>query len=225
MQIDIVTIFPEMFQGPLTESKVKRAQEGNYVSINFINPRDFTTDKHNSVDDRPYGGGAGMLMKAEPIVAAGNSVKTEKSYVILLAPQGSAFNQAIAQDLSEKEHLIFICGHYEGIDDRVRELLVDQEISIGDFVLTNGNLATMLITDAVVRLIPGVLGCDQSAEDESFSNGLLEYPQFTRPESFNGLTVPDVLLSGNHQKIAEWRHEQSLIRTKKNRPDLLNNLA
>ncbi|MCJ8331614.1 MAG: tRNA (guanosine(37)-N1)-methyltransferase TrmD [Lentisphaeria bacterium] len=225
MQIDIVTIFPEMFQGPFTESIVKRAQEGNYVSINFINPRDFTTDKHNSVDDRPYGGGAGMLMKAEPIVAAVNSVKTEKSYVILLAPQGSAFNQAIAQDLSEKEHLIFICGHYEGIDDRVRELLVDQEISIGDFVLTNGNLATMLITDAVVRLIPGVLGCDQSAEDESFSNGLLEYPQFTRPESFNGLTVPDVLLSGNHQKIAEWRHEQSLIRTKKNRPDLLNNLA
>lgn len=222
LRLDIITLFPEIFFGPFEASIVKRAREKKLVEINVIDLRDFTTDKHRSVDDRPYGGGPGMIMTPEPLIKAVESVKTSESKVLLMAPQGEVFKQKTASELQSESHLIFICGHYEGIDDRVRQAVVDRVFSIGDYVLSNGNLAAMVISDAIIRLLPGALGCQQSAETESFcEEGLLEYPQFTRPEVFKGMAVPEVLLSGNHKKIEEWRKEQSLVLTKRKRPDLL----
>lgn len=221
MRIDIVTIFPGMFSGPFNESIIKRAQERNLVDIRLINIRDFTHDRHRTVDDRPYGGGAGMVMKPEPIFAAVESVRTDKSQVILLTPQGRQFSQSQAKTLTGHTHLILVCGHYEGVDERVRTALVDDEISIGDYILTNGNLPAMVVADAVIRLLPGVLGCEASSVDESYSEGLLEYPQYTRPDTFRGMDVPAVLMSGNHQEIERWRHEQAVARTRERRPDLL----
>ena len=220
LKIEIITLFPEVF-APFDYSIVKRAREKGLVEINVVNLRDFTTDKHRTVDDRPYGGGPGMVMRPEPLFKAVESLRTPESKVILMAPQGEVFKQKTACELKDESHLIFICGHYEGIDDRVRQALVDFEISIGDFVLSNGNLAAMIVADAVIRLIPGALGCEMSAETESFSEGLLEHPQYTRPEVFRGMEVPEVLLSGNHEKIEEWRKQKSLNLTKKKRPDLL----
>jgi tRNA (guanine37-N1)-methyltransferase len=222
LRIDIISLFPEIFFGPFNASIVKRAREKGLVDINVINPRDFTEDRHRTVDDRPYGGGPGMVMMADPLVKAVNSVKTEKSLVLLMAPQGEVFKQSIATQLKEESHLIIICGHYEGVDDRVRQTVVDREISIGDYILSSGNLAAMVVSDAVVRLLPGALGCEKSAEYESFSDSCsLEYPQYTRPEEFAGLKVPEVLISGDHKKIEDWRKEQSLALTKLKRPDLL----
>ena len=221
LTIDIVTIFPAMLSGFLGESMMKRAAEKGAVSFRLINPRDFTQDRHQSTDDRPYGGGPGMIMLAEPLFAAVESVKTPESRVILLAPQGRVFRQEVAEDLSRSRHLIFVCGHYEGVDERVRQGLATDEISIGDYVLTNGTLAAAVVVDAVVRLLPGVLGADDGTEQESFREGLLEYPQYTRPAEFRGMAVPGVLLNGNHAEIAKWRAEQAYSRTKTSRPDLL----
>jgi tRNA (guanine37-N1)-methyltransferase len=224
MKIDIVTLFPEMCRAPLSESMMKRAQENTIVDLRIHNLRDWTTDKHHVVDDAPFGGGQGMVMKPEPIFAAVEELRGEtnpKSKVILMSPAGKRFDQAMAMKLSEESHLIVICGHYEGIDHRVIEHLVDLEISIGDYVLTNGAIAAVVLVDAVVRLLPGVLGHEQSAADDSFSGGLLEGPQYTRPAEFRGWKVPGALLSGNHAEIAKWRKEQAKKRTKQNRPDLL----
>ncbi|NQZ57561.1 MAG: tRNA (guanosine(37)-N1)-methyltransferase TrmD [Lentisphaeraceae bacterium] len=221
LKLDIITIFPEIFFGPFDASIVKRARDKGLVEINVINLREFTSDKHRSVDDRPYGGGPGMVMTPEPIFKAVESVRTPDSKVLLMAPQGEVFKQKIAAELKDEQHLIFICGHFEGIDDRVRQGLVDREISIGDYILSNGNLAAMVISDAIIRLLPGALGCEQSAVLESFSEGLLEHPQYTRPLVFRDMEVPEVLLSGNHKKIEHWRHEQSLKLTKQKRPDLV----
>lgn len=221
MKIDILTLFPEICRAPLSESMMKRAQENGLVDLEIHNLRDWTTDKHHVVDDAPFGGGQGMVMKPEPIFAAVESLRTDKSFVILMTPQGKRFTQSLAGDLSKREHLIVVCGHYEGIDHRVTEHLVDLEVSIGDYVLTNGAIAAGVLVDAVVRLLPGVLGHEQSAEDDSFSSGLLEGPQYTRPAEFRGWKVPEVLLSGNHAEIAAWRKEQGMKRTKENRPDLL----
>ncbi len=224
MQVDIVTLFPDVFFGPFDESIVGRARKQGLVEINSINLRDYTKDRHRTVDDKPYGGGPGMLLKVEPLVEAVRDLKREDSLVILTSPQGQVFDQKAAFELSEKKHLIFVCGHYEGVDERVRETVIDREYSIGDYVLTSGNLAAMVITDAVVRLLPGVLGSAESEVEESHSDGLLEYPQYTRPAEFEGISVPKVLLSGNHKAIAEWRKEQSLERTKARRPDMIQKL-
>ncbi|ABB16148.1 tRNA (guanosine(37)-N1)-methyltransferase TrmD [Carboxydothermus hydrogenoformans] len=221
MKIDILTLFPEMFYGPLNSSILKKAQEKGIITINYINIRDFTTDRHHQADDKPYGGGAGMVMKVEPIIKAYEAIPKNNSFTIMLSPQGRKFNQKLARELSQKEHLIFICGHYEGIDERVRQLIVDEEISIGDYILTGGEIAAMVIIDAVARLVPGVLGDEVSAEEESFSDQLLEYPHYTRPRNFRGLEVPEVLLSGNHKKIDLWRKKQSLLNTLFRRRDLL----
>lgn len=221
MKIDIITIFPQMLDGFLGESMMKRAVANKHVEFNRIDLREFTTDRHRTTDDRPFGGGPGMIMKPEPLFKAIASCKTETSRVILMSPQGRPFTQAIAQELTGHNHLVLVCGHYEGVDERVREALVDEEISIGDYVLTNGVLAAAVICDAVVRLIPGVLGGEGAAEQESFSTGLLEFPQYTRPAEYQGMKVPDVLVSGNHEQIAAWRKEQSVARTKAKRPDLL----
>ncbi|MEP6602782.1 MAG: tRNA (guanosine(37)-N1)-methyltransferase TrmD [Spartobacteria bacterium] len=221
MRIDIVTLFPEMCRAPLGESMMKRAQENKIVDLRVHNLRNWTTDKHHVVDDAPFGGGQGMVMKPEPIFAAVESLRRENSKVVLMTPQGKQFTQSVATELSQDRHLIVICGHYEGVDHRVVEHLVDLEISIGDYVLTNGAIAAVVVVDAVVRLLPGVLGDDQSAADDSFSSGLLEGPQYTRPAEFRGWKVPDVLLSGNHAEIAAWRKEQAKKRTRTNRPDLL----
>jgi len=221
LEIDVITIFPRVLDGFLGESMMKRAEKMGAVSFHAIDLRDFTTDRHRTTDDRPYGGGPGMVMKCEPLFKAVASVKKPASRVILMSPSGRTFNQAIARELSTSEHLIFICGHYEGIDERVREALVDEELSIGDYVLTNGVLPAAVVIDALVRLIPGVLGGEGAADQESFSHGLLEYPHYTRPEEFEGRRVPDVLLSGDHAAIAKWRDEQSRIRTSARRPDLL----
>lgn len=225
LKIDVVTIFPQMLNGFLQESMMKRASAAGLVEFNVINPRDFTTDKHNTTDDRPFGGGPGMVMKPEPLFAAVESVKTPESRVILMCPAGKTFKQADAQRLAgSHNHLIFICGHYEGVDERVREALVDEEISIGDYVLTNGVLSATVVIDAVARLRPGVLGGgDVATEEESFSSGMLEYPQYTRPPEFRGMKVPEILFSGDHGKIAEWRREQALKRTAERRDDLLRN--
>ena len=220
LRIDVITLFPEFF-APFDHSIVKRAREKGLVEINVVNLRDFTTDKHKTVDDRPYGGGPGMVMRAEPLFKAVESLRSTESKILLMAPQGEVFKQETACELKDESHLIFICGHYEGIDDRVRQALVDKEISIGDYVLSNGNLAAMIVADSVIRLIPGALGHEMSAETESFSDGLLEYPQYTRPEVFRGMEVPEVLLSGNHERIDKWRKEKSLSLTRKKRPDLL----
>jgi len=201
---------------------LKRAQDKNIIEVNTVNFRDYAENKHNQVDDYPYGGGQGMVLKPEPVFNAMKDLKrTDKTRVILMCPQGRPFSQAIAEELSEAEHIVFICGHYEGYDERIRENLVTDEISMGDYVLTGGELPAMTMTDAIVRLIPGVLGNEQSHQDDSFSDGLLEFPQYTRPREYKGMTVPDVLLSGNHANIEKWRHEQKLIRTLHKRPDLL----
>jgi tRNA (guanine37-N1)-methyltransferase len=235
MRIDIVTLFPEICRAPLSESILKRAQEKGIVALHIHNLRDWTTDKHHIVDDAPFGGGQGMVMKPEPIFAAVEELKQktpnaqrstsnaelQKPKVILMSPAGRRFDQQLATDLSKESHLLVICGHYEGVDQRVIEHLVDLEISIGDYVLTNGAIAAVVLVDAVVRLLPGVLGHEHSAIDDSFSTGLLEGPQYTRPAEFRGWKIPEVLLSGNHAEIAKWRKEQALKRTTKNRPDLL----
>lgn len=223
MRIDIVTIFPEIAQGPLGTSIIGRAVESGRVDIRFHDLRDYTTDRHRHVDDMPYGGGPGMVMKPEPFFAAVANLKTEGARVILLTPQGRTFRQARAVELARESHLIFLCGHYEGVDHRVVEALVDEELSIGDYVLTNGTIAAAVVVDAVVRLLPGVLGDDQSAEEESFAGDgrLLEAPHYTRPADYAGMGVPPVLLSGNHGAIAEWRRERAKERTRVNRPDLL----
>jgi tRNA (guanine37-N1)-methyltransferase len=221
LKIDIVTLFPDSFFGPFAESIIARAIENGKVEINCVDLREFTNDRRKTVDDKPYGGGPGMLMKIEPLFRAVESLKNENSYVILMSPQGEPFKQKTAERLSVEKHLIIVCGHYEGVDERVRDSLIDSEISIGDYVLTSGNLPAMVVVDAVARLIPGVLGTDESSSSESFSEEcLLEYPQYTRPEEFRGMKVPEVLLSGNHGKIASWRHEESVKRTKRRRPDL-----
>ncbi len=221
MKIDILTLFPEICRAPLSESMMKRAQENGIVDLRIHNLRDWTTDKHHVVDDAPFGGGQGMVMKPEPIFAAVEMLRTQNSFVVLMTPQGKRFTQSLARDFSRCEHLIVICGHYEGIDHRVVEHFVNFEISIGDYVLTNGAIAAVVIIDAVVRLLPGVLGHEQSAADDTFSAGLLEAPQYTRPAEFRGWKVPEILLSGNHAEIAAWRREQAKKRTRENRPDLL----
>ncbi|RBA04428.1 tRNA (guanosine(37)-N1)-methyltransferase TrmD [Staphylococcus arlettae] len=222
MKIDYLTLFPEMFDGILNHSIMKRAQDKGVLQTNTVNFRDFAENKHNQVDDYPYGGGQGMVLKPEPVFNAMQAVEhTEATRVILMCPQGKPFNQALAQELSEADHLVFICGHYEGYDERIRTQLVTDEVSIGDYVLTGGELPAMTMTDAIVRLIPGVLGNQQSHEDDSFQDGLLEFPQYTRPRSYLGHDVPDVLLSGNHAHIEQWRHEQKLINTWVKRPDIL----
>ena len=221
MQIDILTIFPRMLDGVLGESMMKRAAQMGAVSFRTVDLRDFTDDKHRTTDDRPFGGGPGMVMKPEPIFAAVESVRTEGARVILLCPQGRPFDQAAARRLAGERHLVFVCGHYEGVDERVRTHLVTDEFSLGDYVLTNGVLPAAVIVDAVVRLLPGVVGAEGATEQESFSAGLLEYPQYTRPAEFRGLKVPEILLSGDHGAIARWREEQSRRRTAERRPDLL----
>ena len=220
MQIDVITIFPAMLDGFLGASMMKRAAQLGAVQFRTINLRDFTSDRHHTTDDRPFGGGPGMVMKPEPLFQAVESVQTPASRVILMTPSGQPFRQARAEALAREQHLVFICGHYEGVDERVREGLVHEEISIGDYVLTNGVLPAAVVIDAVVRLIPGVLGGEGAAEQESFSQGLLEYPQYTRPAEFRGQAVPAILLSGDHAAIARWRLEQSRRRTAERRPDL-----
>lgn len=226
MRIDILSLFPNMFEAPLGESIVGRAQEDGLVDVKVTDFRQFTTDKHRHVDDAPFGGGAGMLLQAQPIFDAMNHIEQEiggqlpKGRVILMDPAGRKFDQSYAQELAEEEHLTFICGHYEGFDERIRELVTD-EASLGDYVLTGGELAAMVMIDATVRFVPGVLGNQESPTGDSFSNGLLEYPQYTRPADFRGMKVPKILTSGNHQKIAEWRMSESLRRTLLRRPDLL----
>lgn len=220
MRIDIVTLFPEICRAPLSESMMKRAQACGALELQIHNLRDWATDKHRIVDDAPFGGGQGMVLKPEPIFAAVEALRRETSKVVLMTPQGKRFNQSEAQRFSSEAHLIVICGHYEGVDHRVVEHLVQEEVSIGDFVLTNGAIAAAVFTDAVVRLLPGVLGDKRSSEDDSFSAGRLEAPQYTRPAEFQGWLVPEVLLSGNHGEIAAWREEEGLRRTRENRPDL-----
>ncbi|MEY2525189.1 MAG: tRNA (guanine37-N1)-methyltransferase, partial [Ilumatobacteraceae bacterium] len=214
-------LFPAMFAGPLDESIIKRARDTGRLDLKIHNLRDYAHDRHKTVDDRPFGGGPGMLLKPEPIFEAVENLARENTHVILLSPAGRTFNQAIAAELSQRNDLLLISGHYEGFDERVREQLADDELSIGDYVLTNGALPVMVIVDAVTRLLPGVLGDDESAQEESFSHGLLEYPQYTRPAEFQGMKVPEVLLSGNHGEIARWRAEQARLRTKERRPDLM----
>jgi len=220
MKFDVLTLFPEMFE-PIKHSIINRAVEKNVIDINLINIRDFSKDKHNHVDDTPYGGGAGMVMQADVVYDAYNSIEgKENAKVIYLTPKGKTLNQSKVRELSKEDHLILLCGHYEGIDQRVLDEIVDEEISVGDYVLTGGELPAMVVVDSVSRYVNGVLSED-STNEESFSNNLLEYPQYTRPESFHGNSVPEVLTSGNHQEIAKWRYEQSLITTYKKRPDLL----
>jgi tRNA (guanine37-N1)-methyltransferase len=233
MKIDILTLFPEICRAPLTESIMKRAQEKGIVDFQIHNLRDWTTDKHHVVDDAPFGGGQGMVMKPEPIFSAVEELRNKHStlnpqlstQVLVMSPAGKRFDQQMANELSRESHLIIVCGHYEGVDHRVIEHLADLEISIGDYVLTNGAIAAIILADAVVRLLPGVLGDEQSAVDDSFSDGVLEAPQYTRPAEFRGWKVPDVLLSGNHSAIEKWRNEQALKRTRENRPDLLDKEA
>jgi tRNA (guanine37-N1)-methyltransferase len=235
MRIDIITLFPEICRAPLNESMMKRAQENGALELRIHNLRDWTNDKHHVVDDAPFGGGQGMVMKPEPIFAAvedlrGESRKTSNAEqskienrepkIILMSPTGRRFDQRLAEQLSQESHLVIVCGHYEGIDHRVVEHLIDEEISIGDYVLTNGAIAAVVVADAIVRLIPGVLGDEKSAHDDSFREGLLEGPQYTRPAEFRGWKVPEILLSGNHGEIAKWRKEQAKKRTRENRPDL-----
>ncbi|MBI4298421.1 MAG: tRNA (guanosine(37)-N1)-methyltransferase TrmD [Chloroflexi bacterium] len=232
MRIHILTLFPSMFNGPLSESMLKRAQDKGIIEIHLHNIRDYAHDRHGTADDYPYGGSPGMLMKPEPIFEATEAVQelirrgrgqeaVFSASVILLSPQGRLFSQSLAQDLATRDDIILICGHYEGVDDRVREHLVTDEISIGDYVLTGGELAAMVIVDSVGRLIPGVLGSQESVLDDSIASGLLQYPQYTRPAVYRDWAVPDILLSGNHKEIAQWRIQQSLMKTLKHRPDLL----
>jgi len=222
LTIDIITIFPEMFKPVLNESILKRAAKARKVKINVHNLRDFTKDKHKSTDDRPFGGGPGMVMLPQPLFDAVKKIKgRRKAKIILMCAGGKVFSQKKAKNLSKEKNIIIICGHYEGVDERVRKALVDESISIGDYVLTGGEVPALVVVDSLVRLIPGVLGKEESLSEESFENNLLEYPHYTRPAIFQGMKVPQVLLSGNHKKIQEWRKAQSLSRTKKLRPDLL----
>jgi tRNA (guanine37-N1)-methyltransferase len=223
MKFDILTLFPGMFAGPLSESIIRRATEEGLVQIRLHDIREYAIDRHRTTDDSPYGGGAGMVMKVEPLAACIEKVKADRpgARVIMTTPRGRRLDQALVRELAEEDELLIICGRYEGVDERVSELFVDDEISIGDFVLTGGELAAMAIVDAVSRTIPGVLGSAESAESDSFSDGLLEYPQYTRPADFRGHLVPEVLLSGNHREIAQWRRNESLRRTLETRPDLL----
>ena len=224
MHIDVLTLFPEMLESFWGQSMMKRAAERGAVTFRCVNPRDFATDPHRTTDDKAYGGGPGMVMKPEPLFAALESIhRGEGSHVVHLTPQGVPFQQSRAETLSDCPHLIFLCGHYEGIDERVLETWVDEEISIGDYVLTNGALAAAVVIDATVRLLPGVLGGEGAAEADSFSCGILDHPHYTRPECFRGMEVPEVLLSGNHAAIAAWRKEQALVKTRRVRPDLLEN--
>ncbi|HQA59915.1 MAG TPA: tRNA (guanosine(37)-N1)-methyltransferase TrmD [Tepidanaerobacteraceae bacterium] len=225
--IHVLTLFPEFFESPFNVSIIKRALDKGLIQIELINIRDFSRDKHKKVDDYPYGGGSGMVMKPEPIFEAVDyvekTIEGERRRIILMSPQGKTFNQSLARELSTEKNLVFICGHYEGIDERVKTLITD-EISIGDYILTGGEIPALAIIDAVTRLVPGVLGSSQSLEEESFSDGLLEYPQYTRPEVYRGLKVPDVLLSGNHKEIELFRRREALIRTREKRPDLFKKL-
>jgi tRNA (guanine37-N1)-methyltransferase len=235
MRIDVITLFPEICRAPLSVSMMKRAQENDALELHIHNLRDWTTDKHHVVDDAPFGGGPGMVMKAEPVFKAveelqektfsvqrsTSNVQLPRPKVILMSPAGRRFDQRMARELSKQSHLIIVCGHYEGVDHRIVEHLIDEEISIGDYVLTNGAIAAVVLIDAIVRLIPGVLGDEQSALEDSFREGLLEAPQYTRPAEFREWKVPEVLLGGNHGEIAKWRKEQSKKRTRENRPDLL----
>ncbi len=225
MRIDVVTIFPEIYPGPLGSSIVGRAQREGYLELNAVDLRSFAHDERGTVDDKPYGGGPGMLMKVEPLCEAVESLRTPETVVLLTSPRGERFNQNLARELSACKHLVVVCGHYEGVDERAIELVIDREVSLGDFVLTSGNLAAMVIVDAVTRLLPGVLGSDESSESESFSENLLEYPQDTRPAEYRGLKVPEILLSGDHGKIAAWRRERSREITLERRPDLLDATA
>lgn len=219
MKIDILTLFPEMFSGFLNESIIKRAIENKYVEVNIINFRDYSLDPHQKVDDYGFGGGPGMVLMPQPIFDAVESIKTSDSKVILLTPQGVKYNQSVAYNLAKEKHLIFICGHYEGFDERIRTL-ADMEISIGDFILTGGEIPSMAISDSIIRLLDGVIAHD-SSEEESFNNNLLDYPVYTRPADFRGMKVPEVLLSGHHANINKWRYEQQLKRTEERRPDLI----
>jgi tRNA (guanine37-N1)-methyltransferase len=221
MKIDVLTLFPGMFAGPLDESIVKRAREKGILDLAIHDLRKWTHDRHKTVDDRPFGGGPGMVLKPEPLYEASETLASPKTRVILMGPSGRKFTQDIGRELADYEHLLLIAGSYEGIDDRVRQGLAHDELSIGDYVLTNGALPVMVIIDVVTRLLPGVLGDDESAKEESFSHGLLEYPHYTRPAEFRGMKVPEILLSGHHAEIAKWRHEQALERTRVRRPDLL----
>ena len=228
MRIDIITLFPEMFAGPFGDSITKRATDNGILDIHFTNPRDFTYDKHHQVDDAPFGGGSGMVLKPEPMFRALRAVKAAAGdeaegacRTVLLCPSGKTFTQEKAKELASFEHLILICGHYEGFDHRITEHLADELLSIGDYVLTGGELPAMVVTDAVSRMLPGVLGSPDSAPTDSFYDGLLEYPQYTRPRDYNGMTVPDILFSGDHAKIREWRRRESLRLTLELRPDLL----
>lgn len=221
MKIDVLTLFPGMFAGPLDESIVARARINGQLDLRVHNLRDWTHDRHKTVDDRPFGGGPGMVLKCEPVFEAVESLRGSNTRTILLGPGGRKFDQAIARELAGREHLLFVCGSYEGFDERIRQGVADDELSIGDYVLTNGALPAMVIIDAVTRLLPGVLGDEESAKDESFSHGLLEYPHYTRPADFRGLRVPEVLLSGHHAEIAKWREQQARERTRTRRPDLM----
>ncbi len=220
MRIDVLTLFPEMFAGPLDVSMVARARKSGLLDLQIRNLRDWTHDRHKTVDDRPFGGGPGMVLKPEPIFEAVESLVGERTRILMMGPAGRKFTQDIARELAQEEHLMFLCGSYEGFDERIRTLVQD-ELSIGDYVLTNGGLPAMVVIDAVTRLIPGVLGHEESATDESFSHGLLEYPHYTRPAEFRGMKVPEVLMSGNHAEIEKWRREQAKVRTRERRPDLL----
>lgn len=229
MRVDVLTIFPRMFTGPLDESIVKRAREKGILRVNLIDIRDFSLDKHRTVDDYPYGGGPGMILRPEPVFRAVESLLEKepgkKPPIILLSPQGEVFNQAMAQELAKEEWLILICGHYEGVDERIRAYLATREISIGDYVLTGGELPAMVLIDAITRLLPGAVGAEDGLKEDSFSWGILEYPQYTRPRSFRGLEVPEVLLSGDHEKIRLWRRKKALERTWLKRPDLLDKVS
>ena len=227
MRVDVLTLFPEMLQGVFGASILGKAQEKGIVQLNAVNFRDYANNKHNTVDDYPYGGGGGMVLKAEPIFSAVEDIpphEEAKPRVILMCPQGEPFKQSKAEELAKEKHLIFICGHYEGYDERIREHLVTDELSIGDYVLTGGELPAMVVIDSVVRLLPGVLGNESSAVTDSFSTGLLEYPHYTRPVTFRGWDVPEVLMSGHHARIDSWRREQSLLRTLARRPELLEQM-
>jgi tRNA (guanine37-N1)-methyltransferase len=221
VKIDVLTLFPEMFAGPVDVSIIQRARKTGLLDLRVHNLRDYTHDRYKTVDDRPFGGGPGMVLKPEPIFEACEAVGAEKSRVILMTPAGRPFKQETAVELAKEENLLFICGAYEGVDERVREELVDDELSIGDYILTNGTLAVMVVIDAVTRLLPGALGDEQSPVDESFSHGLLEYPHYTRPAEYRGLKAPGILLSGHHAEIEKWRRQQALLRTKERRPDLI----
>jgi len=225
MKIDVLTLFPGMFTGPLDESIVRRARDTGRLDLKIHDLRTYTHDRHRTVDDKPFGGGPGMLLKPEPVFEAVEGLRGARTRTILLAPAGRRLTQAIVRELAAAESLLLVCGAYEGFDERIREHLADDELSIGDYVLTNGALPAMIVIDAVCRLLPGVLGDDQSAADESFSHGLLEYPHYTRPAEFRGWKVPDVLVSGNHAAIDQWRREQAQARTRERRPDLLETLT